>query len=92
MAARIYEVVKSATQSGRGHEGNWRLEFVPAEAKRPDALMGWAGSGDVNQQIRLSFDSRSDAEAYADRYGITAHVIAATPRRLKIQAYADNFR
>lgn len=70
----------------------WILEFVPAEAKRPDPLMGWAGSGDMQQQVQLSFPSREDAVAYAERYGIEARVHATPPRRLKLQAYADNFR
>lgn len=70
----------------------WVLEFVPAEAKRPDPLMGWAGSGDMQQQVQLSFPSREDAVAYAGRYGIEARVHATPPRRLKLQAYADNFR
>jgi hypothetical protein len=54
--------------------------------------MGWAGSGDMKQQVQIKFTSQEDAQAYADRYGIAARVHATPPRRLKIQAYADNFR
>ena len=36
--------------------------------------------------------SAEEALDYAKRYGIEAEVHAAPPRRLKIQAYADNFR
>ncbi|MBA4051971.1 MAG: ETC complex I subunit, partial [Erythrobacter sp.] len=32
------------------------------------------------------------ARAYAEKYGIPARVIATPPKRLKLQAYADNFR
>ena len=32
------------------------------------------------------------AQAYADKHGIAAEVHATPPRRLKLQAYADNFR
>jgi hypothetical protein len=54
--------------------------------------MGWSGSGDTQQQVVLTFDSAEQATAYADRYGIEARVIPSPPRKLKLQAYADNFR
>ena len=92
MPARIYQPPKNAMQSGRARSDGWILEFVPAEAKKPDPLMGWAGSGDMNQQVSLSFVSAGEAQAYAAKYGIAARVIATPPRKLKIQAYADNFR
>ena len=92
MTARIYQRPKNAMQSGKALTDQWVLEFAPAEAKKPDPLMGWAGSGDTQQQVQLSFPSREDAQAYADRYGIAVRVHATPPKRLKIQAYADNFR
>ena len=92
MTARIFQRPKSAMQSGKALTGGWVLEFVPAEAKRPDPLMGWAGSGDMRQQVVLTFTTQADAQAYAERCGIAARVIATPPRRLKIQGYADNFR
>jgi hypothetical protein len=92
MTARIYQRPKNAMQSGKALTDEWLLEFAPAEAKRPDPLMGWAGSGDMQQQLQLKFVSLDEAQAYATRYGIDARVQASPPRRLKIQAYADNFR
>jgi hypothetical protein len=92
MTARIYQRPKNAMQSGKARTDDWILEFVPAEAKRPDPLMGWAGSGDTQQQVVLAFPLQTDAQAYADRYGIEARVAVTPPKRLKIQAYADNFR
>ncbi|MGQ2931114.1 MAG: NADH dehydrogenase ubiquinone Fe-S protein 4, partial [Sphingopyxis sp.] len=68
------------------------LEFAPAEARKADPLMGWAGSGDTQRQLKLGFASRDEAVAYATREGIDAEVIATPARTLKIQAYADNFR
>jgi len=92
MTARIYQRPKNAMQSGKALTDAWLLEFVPAEAKRPDPLMGWAGSGDMQQQVVLKFPSADEAKAYAERYGIEARLIATPPKRLKLQAYADNFR
>jgi len=92
MAARIYQKPKNAMQSGRALTDRWILEFEPAEAKQPDPLTGWAGSGDTRQQLQLKFPSCEAARAYADRYGIAARIEPTPPRTLKIQAYADNFK
>lgn len=92
MTARIFQRPKNAMQSGKALSDQWILEFAPAEAKKPDPLMGWAGSGDMKQQVQLKFDNCEEAQAYAQRYGIEARIRATPPRRLKLQAYADNFR
>ena len=90
--ARIYQRPQNAMQSGKALTDQWILDFVPAEAKKPDPLMGWAGSGDTQQQVQLKFPSKETALAYAGKYGIAALVHEVPPKRLKIQAYADNFR
>jgi hypothetical protein len=68
------------------------LEYLRSEAQSPDPLTGWAGSGDTKQQLRLTFATVEAAKAYAEREGIAYHVSLPTPKTLKIQAYADNFR
>jgi hypothetical protein len=55
-------------------------------------LTGWAGSGDTQSQVKLTFPSVDAARAYADKYGIGYTFIPTPPKTLKIQAYADNFR
>ena len=92
MQARIYKRPKSAMQSGKALIDQWVLDFVPAEAKKPDPLMGWAGSGDTRQQLQLRFPTCEAAKAYAEKYGISARIHDTPPKTLKIQAYADNFR
>jgi hypothetical protein len=92
MQARIFQRPKNAMQSGKALIDDWILDFVPAKARRPDPLMGWAGGGDTTEQVQLKFPSKEAAVAYAEKYGIDA-VVHETPRRkLKLQAYADNFR
>ena len=91
--ARIYQRAKSSMQSGRFGTGKWVIEFEPAEARRPDPLTGWAGSGDTRNQVKLSFPTLDAAKAYAARQGIAVeHVVPAAARTLKLQAYADNFK
>jgi hypothetical protein len=90
--ARISELDRRTTQSGRANAGLWLLEFERTEPQLPDPLTGWNGSGDTKTQVKLTFQSRDEAVAYADRHKISYHVVPATPVKLKIQAYADNFR
>ncbi len=92
MQARIYQRPKNAMQSGKALTDQWVLDFVPAEARTPDPLMGWAGSGDTQRQLRLKFPSQDEAVAYAEKHGIDAVVHATPPKKLTLQAYADNFR
>ncbi len=92
MAARIYQIQKNAMQSGKALTHKWVLEYAPAEAKQPDPLTGWAGSGDTKQQLRLTFPSVEAAKAYAEKEGVAYTVTVTAPKTLKLQAYADNFR
>jgi tRNA-guanine family transglycosylase len=78
---------------GEGHDAMCRvLDYAPAQAKTPDPLTGWAGSGDTQQQLKLNFPSQEAAVAYAQKQGIAYTVIPTPPKTLKLQAYADNFR
>ena len=90
--ARISEVDRKTTQSGRANSGLWVLEFERSEAQRPDPLTGWNGSGDTNPQVRMTFRTKEEAVAYAERRNIAYHLVPASPVKLKIQAYSDNFR
>ena len=90
--ARIVEADRKATQSGKAGTGRWTLEFEREHAQRPDPLTGWNGSGDTRTQVRLSFQTKEDAIAYATKQGLAYHLVPAAPVNLKIQAYADNFR
>jgi hypothetical protein len=90
--ARIIQKSKNAMQSGRAGSGEWALEYNPADAQRPDPLMGWAGSADTRRQLNLKFKSLDAAKTYAEKNGISYTVIPAAPKVLKLQAYADNFR
>jgi hypothetical protein len=90
--ARISELERKTTQSGNANTGKWIVEFERQQPLRPDPLTGWNGSGDTNTQVRLTFDSRDAAIAYCDRHCLSYHIVPAPAVRLKIQAYADNFR
>ena len=90
--ARIIEEQRKTTQSGKAQAGSWTLEIEREQPLRPDPLTGWAGSGDTDTQLRLTFVSKDEALAYAAKKGFDVHLVPAPPVTLKLQAYADNFR
>jgi hypothetical protein len=90
--ARIHEQELKTTQSGKANAGKWILEFERQQPLRPDPLTGWNGSSDTNPQVRMAFASKGAAIAYCEKHGLDYHLVPAPPVRLKIQAYADNFR
>ncbi len=92
--ARIYQPPKSAMQSGRAKAHGWMLVYEPSEAKALDPLTGWYGSGDMLGQLRLPFDTREQAVAYAQAQGIAYEVegAPAAPAAIKPKVYAENFR
>ena len=90
--ARIIEEQRKTTQSGKAKVGRWTMEIERTQAQRPDPLTGWAGSGDTSTQLRMQFDTKEEALAFAKKKGFAVELIPAPKSTLKIQAYADNFR
>ena len=80
-------------QSGTAKTNVWVLEFAPATAREVDPLMGWTSSDDTQAQVRLRFDSRAAAEAYAQARDIAFDVTEPKPRKLTIRprGYGENF-
>lgn len=92
MVARIYKPARTAMQSGTARTKEWVLEFAPASAQELDPLMGWTGSRDMRQQVQLSFDTKEEAVAYAEREGIAFRVFEPEPHKMIKRSYADNFK
>jgi len=91
MVARIYRPAKTAMQSGRAGTRRWRLEFEPSAARHLDPLMGWTSLADTQNQVRLGFDTKQQAIAFAEHHGIDYRVQEPKERRPRPRAYADNF-
>lgn len=92
MPARIYQPARTAMQSGEARTKDWVLEFEPQSGETRDPLMGWTSSSDMLAQVRLEFDSKDDAIAYATRNGLAFTVSEPKPRRAIHKSYADNFK
>lgn len=93
MRARIYQPARTAMQSGTAKAQGWVLEFAPASSREVDPLMGWTSSEDTQSQVRLRFDTREAAEAYASAKGLEVEVLAPKARRaiIRPRGYGENF-
>jgi hypothetical protein len=91
MFAKIYRPSRNAMQSGQAKTRQWVLEFEPAMAKTPDPLMGWNSSGDMSSQVKLRFDEKEQAVAYANKHGIAFRVTEKPELVRKAKTYAANF-
>ena len=79
-------------QSGKAKTGRWLLEYDPEQPRRIDPLMGYTSSGDMKSQIRLWFDDKEQAVAYAEREGIAYRVEEPHQPKRRQVSYSDNFR
>jgi hypothetical protein len=80
-------------QSGTARTQKWVLEFALSTAREIDPLMGWTASKDTQTQVRLQFDSREAAEAYATEKGLEFDVVEPKPRKpvIRPRGYGENF-
>ena len=68
-------------QSGTARTQECILEFEPQAARRPDRLMGWTQTTDTQGQIRLTFDTKDEAVAYAQAHGISFQLVDPKPAK-----------
>lgn len=93
MVARIYKPSRNAMQSGTSKlRHHWMLDFEPASARQIDPLMGWTSSDDTQKQVRLTFETKEEAIAYAEREGLPYQVFEPKEPKKRRMSYADNFR
>lgn len=92
MSARIFSPAKTAMQSGKSKTGHWVLEFEPEKPRKIDPLMGYTTSSDMRSQVRLTFESKDEAIAYAEKNGIDFRVQEPKQARRPQISYSDNFR
>ncbi len=92
MVAKIYRPARTAMQSGAAKTKAWMLEYEPEAAHAVEPLMGWTSSSDMKRQLRLSFPTREEAVAYAERHGIAYRVHEPREKAPKAISYADNFK
>ena len=93
MRARIYQPAKTAMQSGTAKTHAWVLEYGQSSAREVDPLMGWTSSSDTQTQVRLRFETKEEALAYAEAKGIEVTVTEPHQRKpvSRPRGYGENF-
>lgn len=97
--ARIARRGRPAATSGKARAEEWVLRFERTTPPVVEPLMGWTGGGDtLATQVELTFGSREEALAYAERQGIEARVKGAggqapeaPPARQRVQRPENAF-
>ncbi|AHC73308.1 hypothetical protein P856_60 [Candidatus Endolissoclinum faulkneri L5] len=91
MIVRIYKPGKTALNSAWGENKAWILECCPDSRRIPEPLMGWVSAKDTNNQIRITFDSKEEAVAFARRNGLNFNLQDSREHKLTPKSYAHNF-
>ena len=60
--ARIYRPTRGATQSGHARTKAWLLEYERMEPVEIEPMMGWTGSSETEMQVKVTFDTREEAD------------------------------
>ena len=84
-------------QSGNRFFNQWTIHWKAEHARWSNPLMGWTSTSDPMSGMKLHFDSREAAEAYANKQGWKFEVLAENgapcdaTTRYPMRTYADNF-
>lgn len=92
MKVRIYKPAKTAMQSGRAGSEKWVLEYQVESARKPEPVMGWVSSEDTLNQVRIKFDNKASAVAFAEGEGWQYTIDEPHQRKIRPRSYLDNFR
>ena len=87
---KIYKPSKTAMQSGTKKFKKWIVEFV-VKKTGINPLMGWESSNDTYSELKIEFESKELALAYAKKNKLDYELIEPKLRKINKKSYADNF-
>ena len=67
MTIKIYKPAKTAMQAGLGKTKKWLAEYISEADNIKDSLMGWNSSLDTQSQIKVFFETKEQAIAWAKK-------------------------
>ena len=91
MTIKIFKPSKTAMQSGQGKTKQWLAEYVSDISTTKDTLMGWTSSSDTKSQIRIFFDTKEQAVAWAKKNDFQYFVQDPKIKKIKPKSYSSNF-
>ncbi len=90
MKAVLYNIGKSAMQSGLIRENLWVLKFIPTEKiYHQYQQTHWDGTSSTIKQQTMTFDSAKSAIDYCHKHNIVHHNISTHKKTLRVKSYTD---
>ncbi|CAN9513000.1 unnamed protein product [Ophioblennius macclurei] len=86
----IFVPAKTAMQSGANSTKKWKMDFDTRE-RWENPLMGWASTADPLSNMVLSFSSKEDAIAFAEKNGWSYDVTEKRSAKPRVKSYGANF-
>ncbi|KAL4623284.1 NADH dehydrogenase ubiquinone iron-sulfur protein 4, mitochondrial [Arapaima gigas] len=86
----IYVPTRTAMQSGLNNTRKWKMDFDTRE-RWENKLMGWASSADPLSNMVLTFSSKEDAVAFAEKNGWSYDIQEKQMPTPKSKSYGANF-
>ncbi|XP_050843328.1 NADH dehydrogenase [ubiquinone] iron-sulfur protein 4, mitochondrial [Serinus canaria] len=86
----IFVPARNAMQSGANNTKKWKMEFDNRE-RWENPLMGWASTADPLSNMVLTFSTKEDAIAFAEKNGWSYDVEEKKMPKPKSKSYGANF-
>lgn len=91
LTVRIFKPAKTTMQAGKRQSSQWILEFEKQGQDYIEPVMSWLGSKDMGFQIRIKFDTKEQAIAFAKEREWHYHLISPQTRKFHAKSYTNNF-
>uniref|UniRef100_G8IFA6 NADH dehydrogenase [ubiquinone] iron-sulfur protein 4, mitochondrial n=2 Tax=Sus scrofa TaxID=9823 RepID=G8IFA6_PIG len=87
---RIFVPARNNMQSGVNNTKKWKMEFDTRE-RWENPLMGWSSTADPLSNLVLTFSTKEDAVAFAEKNGWSFDVEERKVPKPKSKSYGANF-
>ncbi|XP_007486358.1 NADH dehydrogenase [ubiquinone] iron-sulfur protein 4, mitochondrial [Monodelphis domestica] len=87
---QIFVPARNNMQSGVNNTKKWKMEFDTRE-RWENPLMGWASTADPLSNLVLSFSTKEDAVAFAEKNGWSYDIQERRVPKPKSKSYGANF-
>ncbi|XP_038559934.1 NADH dehydrogenase [ubiquinone] iron-sulfur protein 4, mitochondrial [Micropterus salmoides] len=86
----IFVPARTSMQSGVNNTKKWKMDFDTRE-RWENPLMGWASTGDPLSNMVLTFSSKEDAIAFAEKNGWSYDITEKRSSKPRVKSYGANF-
>ncbi|KAK1792405.1 hypothetical protein P4O66_012355 [Electrophorus voltai] len=86
----IFVPTRTAMQSGIQNTKKWKMEFDTRE-RWENPLMGWVSTADPLSNLTLTFSTKEDAIAFAEKNGWSYDITEKRMPKPRVKSYGANF-